>query len=441
MKHLVSLALLVSIASLSPIQSFAQTKQAAAPLASGVGETRSAEDLYHEANGYAKGKLEELQRQRAPYDQKLENKIYQEQRELAAHHAAHLAARADLAGESLYFLGLLYKLADETDQALDAMRSFLAEEPKSPNEYAQIARLAVASLAADKGFLEEAEQALADYNSNEPQRLDQRFRMEAEIAAAQREAKRLDRALMFAQQSFQTLKLLQPKTISEQIAYRRALDATTGFLVDLHVEMERTDEALKVLEEVRAISIALPSATLYKKVTRVLNSLGHSADGAEMTVEAEKRAPAPELVVADWIDQKPVKLADLRGRVVLLDFWAPWCGPCRREFPRLRSLHEKYKDRGLLILGVTNYFGEAEGRKMTPAEELSYLRRFKKAQRLPYGFAIADTSDNDLRYDVSSIPSSFLIDRRGSVRHITTGIGDQESAPLTKMIEKLLEEQ
>jgi hypothetical protein len=93
-----------------------------------------------------------------------------------------------------------------------------------------------------------------------------------------------------------------------------------------------------------------------------------------------------------------------------------------------------------VILGVTNFYGHAEGKELTRTQELAYLRTFKKTFRLPYGFAVADSEDNDRSYAVASIPTTFLIDRRGVVRFISTGSGDQENAALNKMIKKLIDE-
>jgi thiol-disulfide isomerase/thioredoxin len=148
----------------------------------------------------------------------------------------------------------------------------------------------------------------------------------------------------------------------------------------------------------------------------------------------------PDIVATQWIDQTPVKLSELRGQVVLLDFWAHWCGPCRYTFPKLQRWHESYKDKGLVILGVTNYFGNVEGRKVTRAEELAYLRTFKKTNRLPYGFVVSDSGINDMNYGVFSIPMSFLIDREGKVRYISLGVNEQELAALDKRIQKLFAE-
>src|SRR5207249_5249061 len=95
---------------------------------------------------------------------------------------------------------------------------------------------------------------------------------------------------------------------------------------------------------------------------------------------------------------------------------------------------------GLTILGITDFEGQAEGKALTPAQELDYLRDFKKKFSLPYGFAIASVPDNKLNYGVSSFPTTFLIDRRGVLRFISIGSSELEAAALNKMIERLIKE-
>jgi thiol-disulfide isomerase/thioredoxin len=150
-------------------------------------------------------------------------------------------------------------------------------------------------------------------------------------------------------------------------------------------------------------------------------------------------AAAPELEVAGWIDKPAGTLADLRGRVVLLDFWATWCVPCRVTMPKLSRLHAKYEARGLTVVGLTLAEGAGAAGKPESAEMAS-VRAFKAEMRLPYAFAVAADGYNHLRYGVRVIPTAFLIDRRGRVRHIAVGAGAGSDERLAAAIETLLDE-
>jgi cytochrome c biogenesis protein CcmG/thiol:disulfide interchange protein DsbE len=433
--------------SLASSEGFAQEARGGSNGSAAQGSSQSVEaatavDLYTQASGYMHKKYEEFNRQHLPYDPKLAQQILQEQRSMAARHAATLAARKDLAGADLYYLGQLYLLAVNEDDALDALRRYLANKAGGTKDQMQAARLAVAKLAAKKGLFEEAEKARADYLSMETGSFERRAQVDIDLANAYRKGKTFDRAIVRGRDALDAVKQLKPHTAVEKRIFSDLLNGSVKVLVETYVEMKKPDEAAQVLEEMRGLSLALPSPMLYAQANKLMAALGRPLETKVSNDAAINRSLAPELSVTEWIDQRPLRLADLRGRVVLLDFWATWCGPCKQTFPILKNWHEKFKDRGLTILGVTQYYGRSEaGGGATPAEELSYLRQFKKENHLPYGFAVSNTEANDETYNVSVIPTTFLIDRHGVIRFITLGASPQEADALGAMIEKLLQEQ
>jgi cytochrome c biogenesis protein CcmG/thiol:disulfide interchange protein DsbE len=266
--------------------------------------------------------------------------------------------------------------------------------------------------------------------------------METLIVEALQKAKDYAGALKHSQEMLKIANLAAAdKTMS---ASRRdeMLYKASSFIAEAYVQSGKKPDALATITALRKLAISIPSGSLLRLANIRLMGLDRSVDTNEIFNEPapDAASPLPELVATQWIDQAPVKLADLHGQVVLLDFWAPWCGPCRYTFPRLQRWHNAYKDKGLVILGLTNYFGNIEGRRATPGEEIAYLRTFKKQQRLPYGFVVADSAANDRNYGVFSIPMSFLIDRRGNVRFIAMGASEREITALGKMIDKVMNE-
>jgi thiol-disulfide isomerase/thioredoxin len=131
---------------------------------------------------------------------------------------------------------------------------------------------------------------------------------------------------------------------------------------------------------------------------------------------------APEIEGKD-VDGKPVRLADLKGKVVLVDFWATWCPPCVASFPVLRQLAREYKDRGFAILGVNlddlarPESGPAAARtEPAPGPAPGDLRSFLVSQRLGWTNLVGAGADAAARaYGVDDIPASFLLDREGKI--------------------------
>lgn len=128
---------------------------------------------------------------------------------------------------------------------------------------------------------------------------------------------------------------------------------------------------------------------------------------------AETGQPAPDFTLAG-ADGKPLQLAALRGKLVYLDFWASWCAPCRRSFPWMNAMQEKYGSGGLVILGVN-----VDQRRPDADRFLA---------QVPAKFTIAYDPQGAAPklYAIKGMPSSVLIDREGRVLLTHAGFRDEE---------------
>jgi len=145
-------------------------------------------------------------------------------------------------------------------------------------------------------------------------------------------------------------------------------------------------------------------------------------------IKKENRVSAPTFALST-IDGGFISLDEFKGKVVLLDFWAEWCGPCKRATPIIVSLYEKYKSKGLVVIGM-NLDDESDFDKVR-----SYIKETKISYFITVkGFSVAQ------KYGVSGIPKFVLIDKDGKIALTITGVIPTLKEDLENSIIQLLEE-
>jgi thiol-disulfide isomerase/thioredoxin len=407
-------------------------------------QPNDAASMYDDAAKYLERKFAEFNRTGTPYNPQLELTTRQQQRELAASYAAQLSARAKLKADDYYFLGLLNQLAAKpTDAVAEPLRRFLAESATHKDAdrlKLQNARRVLAEIAARAGQFEEAEKLLADYAGSEPRNALDLFRLRIALAASYEHDKKFELAATHARAAFEAAKVAE--TTSHDYIQRAQLINSAGvMLANLLLKSKRDDEALVLMKELLNFGLTLPSAHVYANAVELLTTSGHS-DAVEQSIEASAAHAevAPEIEIANWIDAPATKLAALRGQVVVLEFWATWCEPCQWTMPKLKLLQDKFRERGLVVVGLTEFYGESGGKTLTREAELTEIAAFKRRLRLTYGVGVAASDANNLRYGVRALPTTFLIDRRGVVRYVNVGADDAGTSALEGVIESLLAE-
>ena len=133
------------------------------------------------------------------------------------------------------------------------------------------------------------------------------------------------------------------------------------------------------------------------------------AGGADSHVAfGENAKPAKDFTVMALNSDKKVKLSDLKGKVVLIDFWATWCGPCKAIMPTVDELYHRYKDKGFEVMAITD-------------EDNKTVQDFVKKEGYSYSFYLDFTMMAKGAYNVEAIPSTFLVDREGKIVYSELG--------------------
>jgi len=135
---------------------------------------------------------------------------------------------------------------------------------------------------------------------------------------------------------------------------------------------------------------------------------------------------APDFTL-DLLDGEQVTLANLRGKVVLVNLWASWCPPCRAEMPAIESVYRAYRDRGLEVLAINTTYQDSE------AEATAFVRQLGLTFMVP----LDRTASVSARYQLRGLPSTYFVDRQGVIRAVVIG-GPMTEATIQAKVEELL---
>jgi thiol-disulfide isomerase/thioredoxin len=121
-------------------------------------------------------------------------------------------------------------------------------------------------------------------------------------------------------------------------------------------------------------------------------------------------------------------LSKFKGKVILLDFWATWCAPCRESIPHLVHLQKTYQEKGFQVIGMNMDKGDAET-----------VRRFVNSMDIPYVITLA-ADEVSRNYGVTALPTMVLIDKEGRIRQKFLGFTSEISKQITSLVSELLQE-
>jgi thiol-disulfide isomerase/thioredoxin len=210
------------------------------------------------------------------------------------------------------------------------------------------------------------------------------------------------------------------------------------FQTRIQLAIELSEAYMDAGELGKARHVLDTEAAFAEKIFQIMQASGtpaqkRAAAGGRIQIRDRARqvallgTEAPEITVKHWIKGEAATLASLRGRVVLLEFWATWCKPCHEMFPKLRALDEKYRERGLEVVALTRHYLAQRGTAESEAEELELMRSMIENHGVEFRVGVAVDERLQEIYGANGLPTLAVIDRAGRVRYAYFGGGQDES--------------
>ena len=250
------------------------------------------------------------------------------------------------------------------------------------------------------------------------------FQVNAQLASA-RDLLRGDKPDSHAAVAIMEQALIDARSMPYEIEFQTRVELALA-LCDLYVSMNEVEKARRMLSE---------EADFAEKIFQIMQATGtndqkRAAAGGRVQVRDRARQvallgePAPEIEIEAWINGEPTTLAELRGRVVLIEFWATWCKPCQSMFPKLKQLDETHRSQGFDVIALTRHYFAGRDTAASQADELELMRSVIKQHELGFRAGVAADERTQDAYGATGMPTLALIDRAGFVRYAHFGGGE-----------------
>ncbi len=167
---------------------------------------------------------------------------------------------------------------------------------------------------------------------------------------------------------------------------------------------------------------------LFVSLLITLISCGNKNEVQDNLIKKSNRKLAPDFSLST-LDGGVVQLSNFKGKVILIDFWAEWCGPCKQATPTIIKIYENFKDRGLSVFGIN----------LDDKNDLEKVIDYVKEKNIKY-YTLIDGFQVAQKYNVSGIPKFVLIDKNGYIASEIVGAREDLESLLNANIKKLLSE-
>ena len=194
-------------------------------------------------------------------------------------------------------------------------------------------------------------------------------------------------------------------------------------LADVYLGLGRLADAVAFLAEENAFAekisqIMQATGTPHQRRAAMSGYLQIRDRGVQIGLLGKR---APEIDLKLWLRGEPTTLADLTGRVILLEFWATWCKPCQEMFPKLTKLHDEESANGLEIIALTRHYMAYKGSIEARNEELNLMRAPLKQHDVKFRVAVSEDETLQSIYGANGLPTMIVIDTHGLVRYAGPG--------------------